>query len=135
MKVQQLDKLQQDKLSELFKKCGLFFAFSNQQFEEQKKELEPGDEYINAGSGAILPKSKVKEYIDGMKEINRWYKAAIKDGGAGLRREKILYELNNHEAFYVYDIEDTMMALGEGYSHEEVWKVFHENYEAAMANQ
>jgi len=129
MNVQQLDKIQQDKLSELFKKCGLFFAFSNQQFAEQKKELEPGDEYVNAGAGAILPKSKAKEYVTGLREINKWYKDAIKDGGAGLRREKIVYELGNHEAWYVHDIEDTMMALGEGYSHEEVWKVFHEELE------
>jgi len=57
-----------------------------------------------------------------MEAINKWYKDATKDANA--RKANIAYELANHEAYYTYEIEDTLDALGEGYTAAEVWAVF-----------
>lgn len=112
--IPEIKKEQEAKLSELFKTCGVFFAFSNEQFESNKTPLEEGEKYVTIGGGGYLPKGKVTEFKDGMSALDKWYKAEIKSNKA--RKAHILYELNNHEAFYTHDIEDTLECLGEGYS-------------------
>lgn len=122
MNLQQLKKEQQDKYNQLITDCSMFFAFSNDQFAENKTPLEPGEKYISIGAGGYMPKSKLQKWIDGSKEIEQWHKAEVKANN--LRKNHIIDELENHEAFYTYEIEDTLTALGNDYTEEEVKKVF-----------
>lgn len=110
------------KVSQLITDCSMFFAFSNEQFHKNKTPLQEGEKYVSLGAGAYMPKGKVDTYLNGIKAINKWYKAAVKDNK--LRKENIIYELNNHEAFYTYELEDTLAALGSDYTEQEVRQVF-----------
>lgn len=129
--ITEIKKEQENKLSELFKACGVFFAFSNEQFAENKTALKEGDKYASLGSGGYLPKSNVTAYIEGSVHLKKWYKATIKANRA--RKDLILYELNNHEAYYTNDIEDTVSSLGEDYTYQEVLTVFNSS-KATYAN-
>lgn len=104
------------------KECGVFFAFSDEQFQSNKTPLAEGEKYVAFGAGSYLPKSSVEKFSAGIARINSEFKKEVRDNKA--REAHILYELKNHEAFYVYDIEDTLQALGEDYSKEEVQAVF-----------
>jgi len=44
-----------------------------------------------------------------------------------------MYELNNHECFYVGDIEDAYAVLSDFYTKDEVQAVFSKNYADAVA--
>jgi hypothetical protein len=52
--------------------------------------------------------------------LQTWFLNSVKENN--LIESHILYELNNHEAFYTYDIEQAFNCLP--YSKEEVQKVF-----------
>lgn len=110
------------RLDDLMTKCLVFFAFSNEQFTENKTPLQDGEKYVSIGAGGYMPKGRVDIFTSGMKSIDKWFKAAIKDSKT--RKEHIIYELCNHEAFYTGDIEDTLSTLGEDYTIEEVWSVY-----------
>ena len=43
------------KRTELYTNCGLFFAFSNEQFTENKTPLKEGEKYVSIGAGGYLP--------------------------------------------------------------------------------
>lgn len=122
--IQEIKKEKEVKVSELITACSMFFAFSTEQFNESKTPLQEGEKYVHIGMGAYLPKGKVKVYISGLEAIGKWYRAEVKANKA--RKQNIAYELNNHEAFYTNDIEDTMRTLGSDYTHAEVQKVFNE---------
>ena len=113
----------QKMVDQLITDCSIFFAFSNEQFAENKTPLAEGEKYVSIGSGGYMPKGNIDKWDNGWKAINAWYKQAGKDKKA--RAAHIAYELNNYEAFYVGDIEDTLNALGEGYTAKEVWAVYH----------
>jgi hypothetical protein len=126
----ELKDVHQQKMNALLNEHNVFWAFSNAQFEEGKaaNPLEPGDKYVRLPwGGGYMPKSKVDSLKTGLTELRKWYEEATKD----FREENILYELYNHEAFYTGDIESTMDALGEGYTVEEVIKVYNDNKKAA----
>lgn len=123
--LEQIKKEQETKVSQLFKEVRLFWAFSNQQFEENKTPLKEGEKYVSIGSGGYLPKTEVDNFTKGMASINKWYKEETSISKK-MRRTLIAYELSNHEAYYTGDISDTMLALGSGYTKKEVWKVWHE---------
>jgi len=118
--IQELKKEQQDRYTELFKKCRVFFAFNNEQFEQNKTKLEEKDNYIHLGSGGYLPESQVRTYLDGVKEIGDWYRDEIKKNK--LAEKEILHELDDHECFYTNDIDPAVQILP--YSEEEVLVVF-----------
>lgn len=130
--LQQIKKERENKQTLLFRECGLFWAFSDQQFAENKTPLQEGEKYVSIGAGGYLPKGKVDAFSAGMKEINKWYKKEVADN-KDLRRKEIIYELGNHEAWYTHEIEDTLAALGPGYTAKEVWKVFHQELENQIA--
>ena len=118
-----LKKEQETKVSELLKKCFVFFAFSNEQFEKNKTPLKDGEKYTSiGGGGGYLPKGQVENFLNGMKIIEKWYKEEIRKNKN--REENIKYELANHEAYYTGTIYQTLEALGEGYTYEEVWKIY-----------
>lgn len=108
--------------NKLFSDLGVFWAFSNKQFDENKTPLQEGEKYVDIGAGGFMPKHNVQALTDGMKAINDTFKNAIADSKA--RETHILYELNNHECFYTGDIESALDALGEGYTSEEVQAVY-----------
>ena len=124
----EVKKERETKQSELSEQCGVFFAFSNEQFAENKTPLEEGEKYVSMGMGGYLPRGKVAAFNAGWKELAKWYKKEVADN-KDLRRKEIIYELGNHEAWYTGDIKDTMGALGPGYTAKEVWKVFNEELE------
>lgn len=122
----------QEKYSALNDECGLFWAFSNEQFAEGKKKnpVKEGERYTSIGSGGYLPSKNVDKWLKGMKAIEAWQKAEIKKAKT---EEVILYELNNHEAFYTGTIEDAMPVLADlGYTEEQVKAVYHKNREFAI---
>ena len=119
------------KVSELIKTCLMFFAFSNEQFTANKTPLQDGEKYVHLFAGAYMPKGQVDNYLNGMELINKWYKKEI-NTSKKMREDNILYELNNHEAYYTGDIEDTLSSLGKDYTRKEVWKVYQKNQAEQM---
>ncbi len=126
-----IKKQAQEKLTVLFNECGVFFAFSNEQFEENKTPLQPGEKYVSLGAGGYMPKSKVDNYITGSKLINKWEKAEIKKLKDG-KELHILAELRNHECFYTCDIEDAANVLP--YPKKDIWKVYLKHKEKEQSN-
>ena len=120
-----------EKLTTLMNECGVFFAFSNEQFHENKTPLKEGEKYVSIGAGGYMPKSKVNDYLEGSKLINKWEKAEIKKLKDG-KEQHILHELWNHECFYTCDIEDAANVLP--YPKKDVWKVYLKHKEKEQIN-
>lgn len=115
----------QKAIHELMDSCLVFFAFSNQQFDENKTTLLENDKYVSIGAGGYMPKSKVKLFINGMDKIKKNFKKQISENKQA-RKELIIFELHNHECFHTYELEDAVKALGTGFTYKEVKKVFDE---------
>ena len=126
MNLQELKNQKEQRTSNTLKNHGVFFAFSNEQFEKNKTPLEEGDKYVSIGAGGYMPKSKAEQFFIQMEDDNKWFNACIKE--YDLRKKLIAYELANHEAFYTGELEDTINALGSDYTEEEVRQVYNENY-------
>lgn len=106
--------------TKLFNDTGAFFAFSNKQFDEGKKE---GVKYASLGAGLICPADKAQILVDGLESI---HKSGIAQDIAENGIDKIIArELANYEAFYTYEIDDTVDALEDyGITREQVQAVF-----------
>jgi len=109
--------------AELFDQCGVFWAFSNEQFAEGKaKHPIPEDEkYVSIGAGGFLPKSNFDALQTGLTAIKKWKTQAMKEVKA---EEAILYELNNYEAFYSGELDDVFDALDGKYTADEIRTVY-----------
>jgi hypothetical protein len=92
--------------TKLFADTGTFFAFSQKQFDEGKKE---GINYVSLGGGLICPKENVTELTEGLETIQQ--AGMAQDLAENGKDAIILRELHNHESFYCGDIEDTVYAL------------------------
>ena len=110
--------------SKLFAECGVFFAFSNEQFTANKTPLQEGEKYVSIGMGGYIPKNSLNKFLDGMKENRLWYNKEVRRNNA--RRQNIVYELANYECYYTGDIQPAIDALGAGYTTKEVLKVYNE---------
>ena len=79
-----------EKISKVLNDNGAFWAFSDKQFNEQKKE---GVKYVSMGAGIICPKDNVKKLIDEMdvttKEIKKEEKAKREARAKALKIEKL----------------------------------------------
>jgi hypothetical protein len=124
MKYTELKELHQEKLTELSNKVGLFWAFNREQFAEGMKENPTTGKYTSIGMGGYLPSENVEKYLEGMKELDEWYKAERKKIK---KEEAILYELNNYECFYTGDITNAYEVLKDIYTKEEVRGVYLSN--------
>ncbi len=113
--------------------AGLFWAFSREQFEENKTPKRHDEKYISIGSGGYMPRSSWDKFKADTEAIDAWKKEATKRLAPEQREAEILGELNNYEAFYTGEIEDAFEALKDWYTYEEVMAVFKKNYSAAMA--
>ena len=112
------------KQNELFQRTGTFFAFSQKQFEEGRKD---NVKYVNLGQGMLTEKPFVKEVINGLDKI---YKDSIKQDIKENGKDKIiLRELQNHEAFYVGNIEDTVHKLEDyPFTEDDISHIFSKNW-------
>jgi hypothetical protein len=121
----------QERHNQVFTNNGVFWAFSNEQFDKNR----PADKSIkiaSIGSGGYIPRANVDKLIADLAELDEWYKQALKAVDA---EEAILDELNNHEAFYTGSIEYAMPVLAEmGYTEEQVKKVYHANNRGGWIN-
>ena len=96
----------EDKQTALFDRLGIFFAFSNKQFDEGKKE---GVKYSSLGSGIICPVGKSEEFYDCLDKI---VKAGIHQDICENGSENIIKrELSNHECYYTGDVSDCVDKL------------------------
>lgn len=131
MDYQDIKKLEQEKITELSKKTGLFWAFNEKQFEESKTPLKKGDKYVSINQGGYLPKSNIDEFFTGLENIEKWKKTEVKKNKAESEKT-ILYELNNYESFYSADITDAWQVLKNlGFTRNQVMAVYKKNYKFA----
>ncbi|CAK2900596.1 BCTnown [Vibrio crassostreae] len=110
----------QDKQTQAFNDAGAFFAFSNQQFDEAKKDSV---KYASLGMGLICPVDNAKQLMTRLDSIAQEGIAEdIKENG---KKAIIRRELFNHECFYTNDICDCVEKLeGYGISYDEIYEVF-----------
>jgi len=139
MNYQQMKMEQSKRHNENITKSGVFFAFNKEQLHEgiKKYPLSEGEKYVSIGMGGFIRKNQLNGFKEQNKVIQEWARVENKK----IRTQKteaekaILYELNNYECFYSGDISDAMDVLKEqGYTREEVQKVFKKNY-SRMADQ
>lgn len=109
--------------TDLLNQTGAFFAFSQEQFDEQKVA---GTKYVALSFGLIAPKDKVDELLDGLKKIHdQAIQQDIRENG---KEAIIKRELNNYECYYTFDLTDAINALKDyGYTKEEIERVFYHN--------
>ncbi|ENM5760126.1 hypothetical protein ACQ902_003913 [Vibrio mimicus] len=110
----------QDKQTELFNQIGAFFAFSNEQFNEAKKE---GVRYVNFGAGLIAPNENAKMLLQQLEKINA--EGIAQDIAENGKQAIIRRELFNYECFYTGDICNCVDALQDyGYSYDDIYQVY-----------
>ena len=85
--------------TEVFSKYGVFFAFSNEQYE---KNAVDGVKYISLGAGTICPQDKAEAFVDELCAVSKAAREkAVQEKG---KKEIIWYELGNHETQITGDI-------------------------------
>lgn len=111
---------------ELMKTCHIFWAFNKAQLEEGKlaHPLKEGEKYISIGGGGAMPKGNLATFGAGMDSIKKEKARRMKQVKA---ESAILYELQNHEAFYTGDIGSAWEVLKENYSYAQILEVFNAN--------
>lgn len=121
----------QAKYEELFEKIGLFWAFGNDQFNEAMKKhpLEEGQKYCSVGAGGYFAGQHKQAYIEGMDALKAWEKQAKKDmkESQAETEKAILYELNNHEAFYTGEIDEVVDLFKGIYTIDQIRAVYRAN--------
>ena len=122
MKYTQLRTQMESKQSKMFKKLGVFFAFSNEQFKDGAK----GEKKITKiGAGGFVPSKNAKKFIQETTDIVDWFTNEVKKLNPD---DVIKYELDNHEAYYSGSIHDTYRVVKEyGYTAEQVREVYNKN--------
>lgn len=89
-----------------FNECGAFFAFSDKQFAEGKKE---GVKYVSLGGGMLCPKENASKLVE---QLTAVHKSGVEQDIAENGIDGIIKrELANHEAYYTGDISSTVEAL------------------------
>ena len=114
-----------DLLTEVFKKYGAFFAFSEKQLEEQKK---PGVKYSYSSKLNMFYNSATPGNI--FKDMEAAVDKGIEIDKAQNDKEAIIIrELANYECFYTGNPEDAVERLKDyNYTPEEVIAVFNKNF-------
>ena len=120
--IQEIKKQSSEDTNKFMDECGVFWAFSNQQFLENKTVLKEGEKYISIGAGGYMPKGNAKKLTEGLNSIAINFKKSVAENKQ--REAHILYELNNHEAFYTCEIDETLDVLGSDYTSSEVQAVY-----------
>ena len=109
-----------DKQTAIFNEFGAFFAFSDKQFNEAKKE---DVEYVSLGFGFIVPEVNAKEITEKLEIVQK--EAIAQDIADNGKYRIIRRELFNHECFYAGDIMDCVDKLEEyNYSYDDIYQVY-----------
>ena len=111
----------QEKMTALFNKYGVFFAFSDEQFLRQRVE---GVEYTTFGAGSVVPVNNYNAFIE---EFNKLDEEEAKFNLEKFDKEDlILDELRNYECFYTWDINEVVEIMASKYkfTREDVEQVF-----------
>jgi len=121
-KVLEIKKQREVKQSKLFKEIKLFWAFSNEQFEEwmKKNGLNKTIKLVHIGGGGYLPKDNYKLFTEWMDKMEKEYKEEMKT----YKEELIKYELNNYECCYTWNIDDVVSLLKGFATQKQILKVF-----------
>lgn len=102
-KITQLLDEQQEKVSAMIETQGVIFAFSKEQFEENRKE---GVVYVNFGRGMLVPRTNIERI---KQESDRLHREAQEEFRQWVpMNDYILYELNNYEVFYTGDTSEIL---------------------------
>ena len=112
-----------EKINQLLKKYNGFFAFSEKQFEEAKKE---NVKYVCWGAGLYLEAGKSEEFDEDFKSI---IKEAIEQDLKENGKEAIIErELENYECYYTNDISNAVIHLKDyDITYDEIKAVFNKN--------
>ena len=120
----------QEKQTKLFNDLWIIFAFSDKQFNEQKKEWIV---YTSLWSWIICPKENAKEFIKRHWNIvEEWIQEDIKENWI----EKIIErELANHECYYTWDVSDAVDRLVDYWIwYDEVLRIYRLTYDKHSEN-
>ena len=111
------------KINHLFSKYNGFFAFSQKQFEEAKKE---NINYVSRGAGLYHEEGKSKEFdADYKLMIKEAIDQDLKENGKEAIIER---ELMNYECYYSYDITDAVAKLSDyNITYDEIRAEFNKN--------
>ena len=122
------NKVMQDKLSSIFDELGVFFAFSDKQFQEgkQKRNIKENEKIAAIQGGGFLPSKNAKSYIKKTNDLMVWLEKQVKK----LNPEAVIgYELNNHECYYTGDVSPAYEVLqAYDFTLDQVRAVYHKNY-------
>ena len=112
-----------EKINHLLIKYNGFFAFSEKQFEEAKKE---NIKYVWRGAGLYLEAGKSEEFDEDFKSI---IKEAIEQDLKENGKEAIIErELENYECYYTNDISNAVIHLKDyDITYDEIKAVFNKN--------
>lgn len=124
---QEINKAHQDKVGEILKANGVFFAFSDAQFHENKTPLEDGDKYVSIGAGGYMPKSKAATFWAEMEAANKEKNAQVRASRKSLE-DAIKYELANHECWYTGDISDVVEMFKGTATKKQIFNVYKKYY-------
>lgn len=95
-----------DTVTKLHHELGAFYAFSNEQFEENKK---PNVQYVRFNSGLLVPKGSAEEYVKKLPKImEEAAKKDIEDNGA---LAIIRREFWNHETHICQNVHSMRESL------------------------
>ena len=110
-------------LAILLNKYNAFFAFSDKQFNEGKKE---GVKYVSRSAGLFHEAGKTKEFD---LEYSAMIKTAIlRDLTEHGKNNVIERALSNYECYYTYEIDDAVEALKDyNITRKEIQEVFNKN--------
>ena len=119
MKYQAFKQIAENRMTEILNSHGVFFAFSDKQFHENKTPLADGEKYVSIGAGGYMPKSKAKAFGEALTAHNKWKRKAVR---AKVDIQSVIeYELANYETGYTGDPSDAIQALADiGITEKEV---------------
>lgn len=101
--IQELKKKQQNELTDIYNKYGIFYAFNKEQFDQSKTD---GVTYLKGSSGMFIPKENKDAYLN---DLNEFFKNSRLDFLNNIPKDKFIqYELSNHEVYYTGDYEDIL---------------------------
>lgn len=124
--IQEIKEEAQKMYSKVSNECGLFWAFSDEQFNENKTPLKKGEKYVSIGAGGYLPKGNINNLLEGWENVEKWRKKEtklLKDA-----TKAILFEINNFEAFLSNDLSPVFEVFKGIYSEEIIRDVYNKYY-------
>ena len=124
----------EEKYSEELKNTGIFWAFSNQQFEDNKTHKDaPDNEYLAVFNGGYIHKSNSVKLDNFFKNIVPALKKEFTDN---IKIEDLIsYELNNHECYYTGDYSKVVDIIRDFYnmSENEIYQKVKNVYDSTLA--